>query len=143
MREIKFRAWHKKKEKMYEVKEIAFDYQEIIVKRGFEKEQEIIDAGGHHCSSCDSEHPDWFLFRDIILMQYTGFKDIINKEIYEGDIVKIVEDEPVVSGFVGIVSFENMGYVLWRPGWYVEICKQRSHEIIGNVHEHPELLGEK
>jgi len=56
------------------------------------------------------------------LMQYTGLKDKNGKEIYAGDIF--------ASGVI-----EQSGYTL---------CKNNAEnifEIIGNIHENPELLG--
>lgn len=60
-----FVATHKETGKKYDVKAIHFDYNEVVVKRGSEKEQEIKDAGGHHCSSCDPEWDDWFKMDEV------------------------------------------------------------------------------
>lgn len=72
-----------------------------------------------------------------ILMQYIGINDQNNKEIYDGDILKIQE---------------NLYVVHWNEeaaGWYLRsnqrteqctksICKQSF--IIGNIYEKPELI---
>lgn len=77
--------------------------------------------------------------------QYTGLKDKNGEEIYEGDIVKSI------SGKVGYVIFlqQEMGYVVvWdncdtrlghrnRGGGYEY---DESIEVIGNIHDNPELL---
>ena len=82
---------------------------------------------------------------DIHLMQYTGLKDSYGKEIFEGDIIHWKEE--------GIVfeikwSVEDCGYICIR--YHIEDggCSSGSmnqmyldhFEIIGNIHENPELL---
>lgn len=71
--------------------------------------------------------------------EFTGFKDIDCKEIFEGDIIQ--NDE----------CPENVGYVeLFRGGWHfnrcgalVELCwalEDMPFKVIGNIHDNPELL---
>ncbi len=75
--------------------------------------------------------------------QYTGLRDKNDVKIFEGDIVKgHYYKAGVRKRLVGKVAF---GY----NGWIIEGLKQYkgtaerltvSYEIIGNVHENPELL---
>ena len=125
MREIKFRAWHKEKKIIGEVLGIDILHKEIFFSN------EDVDC---------YEHSD---FKDIELMQYTGLKDMREKEIYEGDILfesfgekyyKVVfENGSFRAEFEG--DFEERSFDL------IDVVAQ-SCEIVGNIYENPELLGE-
>jgi uncharacterized phage protein (TIGR01671 family) len=78
--------------------------------------------------------------------QYTGLKDRDGKLIFEGDIVKIDNgsDEETIIGFV---VYEYASWQidcgpdfisLWRH--LDELKEYQSVEIIGNIHDDPELL---
>ena len=79
------------------------------------------------------------------VMQFTGLKDRSSTEIYEGDIIRISAFEPPLN----IVRFDGGGFCLeqvlgapmhssfWSDIKYAE--DERS-EVIGNIHENPELL---
>jgi len=81
------------------------------------------------------------------IMQYTGLKDKNGKEIYEGDILK--EDDaktPVIVVIGEFVHEENYGDKATFYGCNVPIRYgykdyfDYKYEIIGNIHENPELL---
>lgn len=125
MREIKFRAWDNSRE---------------VMEYGIQHEYD----GNLSCfgSYLDSEF--WNV------MQYTGLKDINDREIYEGDIVKqritkkdIVPEEYVLYEIV----FENGMFTIRDSNGYVDCMgialKTRTIEVIGNISENPELLEEQ
>jgi len=132
MREIKFRFWNKKK-KLYD------DYL-------------FIDENGV-VNEMDYE----FLIEreEIELEQYTGLNDKNNKEIYEGDILNFYYQDGSWFGF-GVCYYDN-DETMFRHSYHevhdneIEYDSQRPSkrfwsnqsivcEIIGNVHENPELI---
>ena len=130
MREIKFRAWCPIKKEMYE----PFTLWKAILENNVFVHK----------------------YKDI-LMQYTGLKDKNGKEIYEGDILRINNnnyDPDYESFFVGIcmVSWKGVSFsfdiikndmkipqALDSSGMW-HIGEGDTTEIIGNIYENPELL---
>lgn len=110
---LMFRAWDKKN------KEWAY----LILKNG----------GADVMQHIKGKYEDW--------QQYTGLFDKNGKEICRGDIVKKDDD-------IGDVIYvaENWGawFVNWRTGIGVGqvLGAILPAEIIGNVHENPELLSD-
>ena len=126
MREIKFRAWHKEEKIMGEVLGIDILHKEIFFSN------EDVDR---------YEHTD---FKDIELMQYTGLKDKNNKEIYEEDIVKLRANHGI-----GVIKYSDewgafiVEYIKPRPLAVLGMNYYKEDiEVLGNIYEKPELLGE-
>ena len=126
MREIKFRAWHKEEKIIGEVLGIDILHKEIFFSN------EDVDC---------YEHSD---FKDIELMQYTGLYDKNEKEIYEGDIVKLRANHGI-----GVVKYYDewgafvIEYIKPRPLAVLGMNYYKENiEILGNIYENPELLGE-
>ena len=69
--------------------------------------------------------------------QYTGLKDKTGKEIYEGDILNIYQHGRVVVEFAEgcYGAWDHYGFSPFRGTLFG--C---GGEIIGNIHENPELL---
>jgi len=114
MREIKFRAWDEKAKKMIYPTEIM----------------SITSTGQVHIMNiCDD---------NLIALFFTGLKDKNGKEIYEGDIVG-------EEGIVYLVEFEDGMFELAHGTPLIDWIYARERqgleiEIIGNIHENPELL---
>lgn len=82
--------------------------------------------------------------------QFTGLHDSIGREIYEGDIIRSFDSkgEPIIhyllydneeAGFVAVLkgsSKGDFGYGRCYQQWITE-CEK---EVIGNIHDNPELL---
>lgn len=125
-REIKFRAWDEKLKIMFQPEcsglVIHFDGE----LNSLDENYEIVGTDGT---------------RQLELMQFTELKDTNNKEIYEGDIVK-VED------YVAVIKWdiETCRFVLNIHGEHLvydfDNFYGKELEVIGNIYENPELLGE-
>lgn len=115
MREIKFRAWFEKFKEMYTVKMIDL-------------QREIAYFDKYNYRS----------FYDINLMEYTGLKDMREKEIYEGDILFESFGEEYFK-----VVFEDGNFRVETEEYSLPL-KEYAHicEVVGNIYETPELLGE-
>lgn len=125
MREIKFRAWDQKQRKMY--------YNGLIIGPEVVGSREFGPKG----------------YDEVELMQYTGLKDENEKQIWEGDILK-VNRIGAGENLIGQVFF-NRGAFLFitkDPKWsgtYISstIDDSGGIEVIGNIYENPELLKEQ
>ncbi len=91
-----------------------------------------------------------YVLRDTI-GQFTGFCDVNGKEVYEGDAVEILSKEYLSDGFCTkhcVVEFIDGGFNLVMIGRhagkrvYVSYHPQVSLEVIGNIHDNPELIKE-
>ncbi|WP_455455073.1 YopX family protein [Streptococcus salivarius] len=120
----RYRAWDKIHKTMYE--------NDDIVSIDIEKSQIYVKTPFFEQVNCYS-------FRDIDLMQSTGFTDNDGKDIFKGDIVTSR------SGlFKGVVSLrQDLGtYVINLIGYknFERLCNVANQtKVIGNIYTNPDL----
>lgn len=143
MRDIKFRAWDKKKKEIFQVHQIEWNYVDNSIKN---IEGYTGDSGGwrnvYGGGNMKYASEDRF-----VLMQYTGFKDENGNEIYDGDVLKYFFKGERLSGnvsfengliLVTVLQISNDAYTLLQDiilddDFYLTT-------VVGNIYENPELL---
>jgi uncharacterized phage protein (TIGR01671 family) len=73
-------------------------------------------------------------------LQYTSLKDKNGKEIYEGDLVRWIEQTRIEFG---AVTWVNDGFsIAYRdvPDQYRILYYAPELEVVGNIYENPELV---
>lgn len=78
------------------------------------------------------------------LEQYTGIKDKNGKEIYEGDIIRYIDDRDEVQLREVLYQIDSFGAEdseedFWRL--YDFVVQYGEVEVVGNIHDNSELLG--
>ena len=133
MREIKFRAWDAQDKEM--------DYDPFCWPSSIDLEDSYNNLNTLISSQFGKVHhggpPDEDNTHMRYLMQYTGLKDSKGKEIYEGDICR---DE---EGYTNPIEWEDDGGCFSWDAILFALPKgidSKTIEIIGNIHENPELL---
>lgn len=123
MRRIEFRVWDVDEKEWYNNEKIPY---------------QLIDNEGVFCWADDYE---WNRYPgEVLIVQYTGLKDRNGTEIYEGDIIWDAHAE-----IHGKVTFdEGMFCVEWATHieQLFEVVSDYYAEVMGNIYEHPELLGD-
>lgn len=137
MREIKFRAWDKCNLKMF------------YGQSGFHFE-------GDGCVYLNVIQADFGADKNPVIMQFTGMVDRNKKEVYEGDIVTVLQTDEetlirrhevrffrgrwVYQQLYGNYKIEELGSMF---SFCPTSCYNRGLKVIGNIYENPELVKEE
>lgn len=141
MRQLKFRAWFNGKKKM--VYNLGFDERSFTtLDEPTLQEDEMPAVWDKDCIIDDSYYEGAFSYE---IMQYTGLKDKNGKEIYEGDIVVAWSQGHRAAGEVKQrIDGLWIMYPAYQKGKLWGLCPNpkgdTNVEIIGNIHDNPELL---
>lgn len=104
---------------------------------------------GNFWHSMDRDEELHITFTDtekLIIEQYTGLKDKNGKEIYEGDILWLKHFYSITGEDTGTaveVYWEKEDASFTIGDWFAplgDLVSGNEVEIIGNIHENPELL---
>jgi len=133
MGQLKFKAWLKNEKRMVEVFKIEFTPNADCI--GIE----YLDKTTHHGNWTEPHYKKHNnLYEPIPLMQYTGLKDKNGVEIYEGDILDFDEVEWGGKFEPEVITIEKIIGDFELCGGLQDIKEWR--QVIGNIHENPELL---
>jgi uncharacterized phage protein (TIGR01671 family) len=111
--------------------------------------------GGKNQNDYGEDLQKWCVYTDT-LGQFTGLTDKNGKKIFEGDIVQYSNpDEDIIHGTVAYGNHSCCGthevgfFVEWQKPEFAMCLREdigfwtnfREIEVIGNIHDNPELLG--
>lgn len=142
-----YRAWFATGEEMLEADDILtidFESNEVIAQEIYSERGLAVERDIHH------HH-----FDDIILMQSAKLKDKNDKEIFAGDILKVTDKHEGKDSWLEVVSYSEEEAMFITDEINRDFKTPASSlyslfdtdlfivEIVGNIYEQPELVGNK
>ena len=126
MKEIKYRAWHWQRKRMFLVQSIDFSLNQVA---GVWRDAVSEETGPVTLDSCR-------------LMEFTGLYDMKGREIYEGDIVDDTTNRIGIQQSTLVVRWneKEAAFSLYDPKGNAIWWKPHLQEVIGNICENRSLL---
>ncbi|MBI2095207.1 MAG: hypothetical protein HYT89_03470 [Candidatus Omnitrophica bacterium] len=133
MKDIHFRAWHSPENKMYH--------------RGYQKWLHVLLCEDDHGENDGRGRPvKRARYADCVLLESAGVLDKNHREVYEGDIVRVLYKEKTfvdvvdsVPDMFGSRKLHPLAPLLKRHGIPGSL-ENLDIEILGNEYENPDLL---
>ena len=124
MREYKFRAWDKENKEMIPWERLHIEFEGGFTTIWIPENKAVKKA-----------------LLDFELMQFTGLYDKNGKEIYEGDLVQVLDYTSWEGLYKVVWDEESLMYVLEDAyGDKEKMCEFEHYLVRGNIYENPELL---
>ena len=151
MREIKFRAWDKKKKTMILFGSALTSFTSGFWGDGVDNYKIQFEREGE---TNGYNHDDFNEYAAVDLMQYTGLKDKNGKEIYDGDLIEgdhqqiyevFFNDNKAIFSCCIRVGYHKNTYFepYYSNDLLIEDVVVGDYEVIGNIPENSEILTNK
>ena len=132
-RELKFRIWLKEQ---YEFSSLDVPYKMIYPDSDDKYDILVIAITNGEPMRLDAGIITDYPYN---VMQYMNYRDKNNKDVYEDDIVKINRiNESTGNQWSEIIVIDYRKFDFWGD----MLCRFVDLEVIGNIHENPNLISE-
>jgi uncharacterized phage protein (TIGR01671 family) len=132
MREIKFRAWDAEQKKLFSGDDIEENYDELTL---------YLSYGALHITWFPKNGDD---ARNLLVEQYIGLKDKNGRKAYFGDLVKTrigpldyIRPIYALDNGCPVIDLPTIDSNTDKP---MILFNLNTEEVIGNMHENPELI---
>lgn len=149
--ELKFRAWDKHQRIMvtnFVIAPTSPSWAPFVIRKSEEANKLLNELdhkngdplGGFYTTT---DWGDYYAINEYTIMQFTGLRDDLGNDLYEGDVIEFDCEE--MGRERGIVRFSDGGFWTSKPkGMDEQLLSDELHQLknkkIGDVYSNPELL---